>query len=459
MRISISVTASDVQVSQDFIPLEVFPEMSLESLKGFVQEEINVAPSAQFFVLNGQPVLNTAQTLTALGVSEGDVLSLVIRSAPPQTQQGGQNRQAGAQRRQGQAGGMPDAETLRLQFLNDASLLASLRQRDQDLANAVNDPRQFRELFDERLQSNNRAQREKEELMAQLDANPFDEDAQKKIEEIIRQERVMENMQKALEDNPESFGRVIMLYIDVTVNNTPIKAFVDSGAQTTIMSPDAAEKCGIMRLIDRRYGGIARGVGTAKILGRVHSADIQIGQYSLASSFTVMEGKGVDLLLGLDMLKRHQMCIDLKDNVLRIQEDAIPFLSENESPKGLEEAMEDEATVKGPGGTEIGATTGTVRPAGGETTSSAPQASAPSSSGIRIHPQGSAGNIYSNRPTQQPQQPQQQTTAQPSTSGLPPGVTEQAIAQILELGFSRQEAIQALQQAQGNVDLAVSLLL
>lgn len=459
MRISISVTASDVQISQDFIPLEVLPDMSLESLKGFVQDEIQVPPSAQFFVLNGQPVMNTAQTLTALGVNEGDVLSLVIRSNPTQAQQGGQNRQSNAQRRQGQPGGMPDAETLRLQFLNDSSLLASLRQRDQDLANAVNDPRQFRELFDQRLQSNNRAQREKEELMAQLDANPFDEEAQKKIEEIIRQERVMENMQKALEENPESFGRVIMLYIDVTVNDTPIKAFVDSGAQTTIMSPDAAEKCGIMRLIDRRYGGIARGVGTAKILGRVHSADIQIGQYNLASSFTVMEGKGVDLLLGLDMLKRHQMCIDLKDNVLRIQEDTIPFLSENELPKGLDEVMEDEATVQGPGGTEIGATTGTVRPAGGEASSSGsrapPPASAPASSGIRIHPSGSAGNIYTPRAPQQ----QQQAPAQPSMPTLPPGVTEQAIAQIMELGFSRQDAIQALQQAQGNVDLAVSLLL
>lgn len=46
-------------------------------------------------------------------------------------------------------------------------------------------------------------------------------------------------------------------------------AYVDTGAQVTIISASAAKRAGIYHLIDRRYAGRATGVGHCKVLGRI----------------------------------------------------------------------------------------------------------------------------------------------------------------------------------------------
>ena len=97
-----------------------------------------------------------------------------------------------------------------------------------------------------------------------------------------------------------------MLYVDVEINGHAVKAFVDSGAQSTIMSVQCAERCGLMRLLDKRFAGEARGVGTAKILGRVHIVQMKFGRSFVPVSITILDQNDVDFLFGLDMLKRHR---------------------------------------------------------------------------------------------------------------------------------------------------------
>lgn len=256
------------------------------------------------------------------------------------------------------------------------------------------------------------------------------------------------------------FGRVTMLYIPVEVNKHPVKAFVDSGAQTTIMSPSCAETCGIMRLIDRRYSGVAKGVGTAQILGRVHSADIKIGNSTMSCSFTVMEGKDVDLLLGLDMLKRFQALIDLKQNKLIFGDgNEVSFLGEADIPKYLEEAMQNEPTISGPNGTEIGAQSGTVKPAGSSAAAAASAASSSSNTNGAFRGQGQALGASStskapavNGPSHAP------TPAAQGSAPSQPSHPKEAVDQLVSLGFGRAEAIQALDACGGNVEYAAGLL-
>lgn len=144
-------------------------------------------------------------------------------------------------------------------------------------------------------------------------------DYQKKIEDKIKVDIVDENFINAMDNNPELFIETTMLYIDCLVNNVPLKPLIDTGAQSTIMSISSVERCNLLFLIDKNYTGEVYGVGKSKIIGKINLAQIQIEDSYFPISILVIDNNDLDFIIGLDMMKRHLMEINLKENYLKIE--------------------------------------------------------------------------------------------------------------------------------------------
>jgi hypothetical protein len=80
----------------------------------------------------------------------------------------------------------------------------------------MNDPERFNMMVQQIEQSRRQAETQKSLQLAALNDDPFDVEAQKRIEEAIRQENIAANLEAAMEYNPESFARVSSL--SMTVN-------------------------------------------------------------------------------------------------------------------------------------------------------------------------------------------------------------------------------------------------
>lgn len=184
---------------------------------------------------------------------------------------------------------------------------------------------------------------EESEMKARLAKNKDDEEAKKFFSEKERKQLIDEQYYTIMNEYPESMTSVLMLYINVKINGIPVQAFVDSGAQTSVMSLRCAKRVGIDNLVDERFSAMMVGVGSAKSLGRIHLAPLSIEGNFFPLTLTVLNDekglgdKNMDFLLGLDMLKRHRCALDLIKGVLRFQGSGqqfveTPFLHEKDLP-------------------------------------------------------------------------------------------------------------------------------
>ena len=163
-----------------------------------------------------------------------------------------------------------------------------------------------------------------------MDTNNLDTNAVNSIDfsDIInatkKDNAIEENMQKALEEIPESLTSVNMLYIPAIINGIKLKLFIDTGAQISIMPFEIVCNLGMEEILDYKHQGMVHGVGKQEIIGKIHFAELQLNDFLLGCSFTVLSDQD-DIILGLDMLLAHGMKVDLEKRCLILSNIEIPF--------------------------------------------------------------------------------------------------------------------------------------
>ena len=235
-------------LSGDVFPLEVPDDLELENFKAFCEAESQIQASQMIIMFNGRPLLEDKKSLKDYGIKNGDMVVMEKISRQPQAAplpnpgSGAAGASGGLQlpdfskikipsSRPGTASAAgpstsrsreDDPNWIREMLKSNPDQMALLKQNNPRLAEALEtSPDEFAKVLKEQQQA--RLERERAKLRL-LTADPMDLEAQRLIAEEIANKNIEQNMEMAMEYSPESFGTVVMLYIDCMVNGHPIKA-------------------------------------------------------------------------------------------------------------------------------------------------------------------------------------------------------------------------------------------
>ncbi|KAG9246538.1 hypothetical protein BJ878DRAFT_278052 [Calycina marina] len=198
MHITLNITAPSNN-DNDLLSLEIALDTTIGILKESVYAETSFPPSTQHLYHNGQLLNDDTKTMEQLSIGDGEMLALHVRdnTRVPAAPSRPARQQTASSRAQ------PDPETIRLQLLGNPTLRQQFIDQRPELAGVIDDPRRFAEAIENLGRQEQEAQRRRQEEIERLNDDPFDMDAQLKIAEMIREERVQENLQNAIEHTPE----------------------------------------------------------------------------------------------------------------------------------------------------------------------------------------------------------------------------------------------------------------
>ena len=130
---------------------------------------------------------------------------------------------------------------------------------------------------------------------------------------------------------PELLFPVNLIYIGGKVNDVKTVIFVDTGATSSIMTYNVAEKLGLTDFIDKRYKRVAYGIGTANIVGKIHYFELQVDDFVIQMSVDVLDKiagdyNDFDILLGLNVLYANGINIDIRNKCLIMNGEKIGFI-------------------------------------------------------------------------------------------------------------------------------------
>ena len=462
------------QTNESIAQIEIDSTAPLVHLQAMIAVEFPSIPEERQVLMHDGKVLiggddtqaetttTTTSTIESKGIRDDDMILVTMKHAHMErthgAPRGSSSMTMGAgQRTERGTGGPRDVATNHTDEENKSvmDLMANLK-REIEFGGGFKVPPELEKIlrendvkaFTEYMSRMNESKRKEEEMYARLERDPFDVEAQKEIEKIIKRKRNDETLEQVMQDSPELiFGNVIMLYCNMEVNGHKMKAFIDSGAQASIMGFDCAKQCNLVKDINEVFQGTAVGVGTQKIVGKVPRVHIKVGNANLECSLSVLEGQKMEFIFGLDMLKRHQCVIDLKKNVLKIGTtgDEIPFLGEGDIPNQMhQEEKQQDATMNTTDNNnnnnnnnnkvlvpDVAEVSGVhERPSRPATTEISGVVSPPLAGGLRGERAGGTADAF----------------------------PEVVVSNLMQLGFSRERVVQALEATGGNAETAASLL-